>query len=232
MWRKVENLTLPQSIATILGEFANIESNIVYCEYDRDLNNTNLTLRDVKPDELITIGVDFNNNGMSAVGYIVREGKAHVIYENIGSLNTKTLVQNLNRDLVGKKFILVPDPACTQNRSNSESTDLAILRNANFRIKLMQSHPEVRDRVNSVNARFQNFKGERNLLINRNSCPLTSTALLQQIYNSAGEPTKKVKLMGTAYTHVDGPLDALGYAVFINWPLVSQSAKKITIVGF
>jgi hypothetical protein len=216
----------------ILGEFTNINKNVVYVEYNRDLSDTKLTLNDMKPGEVLHVGIDFNNNGMSAVGFIIREGKAYVIYECIGSMNTKALATKMKADLDGKSFVCYPDPACIQQKSSSDNTDLVILRQFQFKIQLMNIHPEVQDRVNSVNARFNNIKEERRLFVNKAACPLTVKALLQQVYDSSGVPQKKTKLAGTVATQVDGPLDALGYAVFTLWPLQNQRAKKITIQGF
>lgn len=218
----------------MLGDFTNIESNVVYQEYDRDLNDTNLTLEDMKDTETLYLGMDFNNNGMSAVGFIIRDDKEHVIYENIGATNTPQLCKNLEKDLVSKniKFIVVPDPSCIQHTSVTDDTNLVILRRFKFRIDLMNIAPEIQDRVNSVNARFCNIEGQRNLLINKKTCPLTSKALLMQPYSSSGAPQTKIHLPGTLHTYVDGPLDALGYAVFRKRPLQNQRAKRITITGF
>ncbi len=216
----------------ILGEFTNINKNVVYVEYDRHLNNCNHTLADMKPGEVLHVGMDFNNNGMSAVGFIIRDDRAYVIYENIGALNTKALAAKMKVDLSGINFVVYPDPACIQNKSSSDNTDLVILRQHQFKIQLMSSHPEVQDRVNSVNARFCNITDDRRLYVNQLRCPLTTKALLQQIYDTSGVPQKKVKLSGTVATQVDGPLDALGYGVFTIWPLRNQRAKKITIQGF
>jgi hypothetical protein len=216
----------------ILGEFTNINKNVVYVEYDRDLSNTDLTLADIEDGEVLHVGIDFNNNGMSAVGFIIRKGIAHCVYESIGAMNTNALAKKMKADLEGVKFVCYPDPACIQNKSSSDNTDLVILRQYRFKIQLMNSHPEVQDRVNSVNARFNNIKEERRLLVNKKTCPLTVKALLQQVYDSAGVPQKRIKLAGTSHTQVDGPLDALGYAVYTLWPLKNQRAKNITITGF
>jgi hypothetical protein len=56
--------------------------------------------------------------------------------------------------------------------------------------------------------------------------------LLQQTYNSAGEPVKKERLVGTTSTQVDGPLDALGYAVYTHWPLKSARSGTIRLLGY
>ena len=216
----------------ILGEFTNINKNVVYVEYDRELSDTNLTLSDLKENEVLHVGIDFNNNGMSAVGFLIRDDKAHIVYECIGSMNTKAMATKMKSDLEGKKFVCYPDPACIQQKSSSDNTDLVILRQFLFKIQLMSTHPEVQDRVNSVNARFNNIKEERRLFVNKRTCPLTVKALLQQVYDSSGVPQKKQKLAGTTATQVDGPLDALGYAVFTLWPLRNQRAKKIQIQGF
>jgi hypothetical protein len=166
------------------------------------------------------------------VGFNRRKGIAHCIYENIGAMNTSALAKKMKADLEGIKFVCYPDPACIQNKSSSDNTDLVILRQYGFKIQLMKSHPEVQDRVNSVNARFNNIKDERRLLVNKATCPLTVKALLQQVYDTAGVPQKRIKLAGTSHTQVDGPLDALGYAVFTLYPLQNQRANKITIQGF
>lgn len=216
----------------INGEFTNINKNVVYVEYDRDLSDTILTLNDLRDGETLHVGIDFNNNGMSAVGFIIRDGVGHIVYECIGSMNTKALCTKMAADLANRKFVCYPDPACIQNKSSSDNTDLIILRQFGFRIQLMNIHPEVQDRVNSVNARFNNIKNERRLFVNKRTCPLTVKALLQQVYDSSGVPQKKQKLAGTTATQVDGPLDALGYGVFTLWPLQNQRAKKITIQGF
>jgi hypothetical protein len=184
------------------------------------------------PNEVLHIGVDFNNNGMSAVGFIIREGSAHVIYECIGSTNTPALIKKLKADLPNVKFVIYPDPACVQQKSNSDNTDLSLLRNAGFPLQIMQSHPLIQDRVNSVNARFNNIKDEKRLFVNVVTCPLLVKALLQQTYDLTGVPKKKEKLVGTLHMQVDGPLDALGYVVFTLWPLLSQRANKIMIRGF
>ena len=216
----------------ILGEFTNINKNVVYVEYDRELNDTKLTLKDMTDNEVLHIGVDFNNNGMSAVGYIIRDNNAYIIYECIGSTNTPALIKKLNADLTGKRFVIYPDPACIQNKSNSDNTDLSLLRTAQFKIQLMNSHPAVQDRVNSVNARFNNIKDERRLYVNKQTCTYLVKALLQQVYDISGVPQKKVKLSGTTHMQVDGPLDALGYAVYTLWPLRNQRANIIKMTGF
>lgn len=242
----LDNYTLPESYVEqqlrslpkhlhkpyILGEFTNINKNVVYVEYDRDLSHTGLTLADMKPGEVLHVGMDFNNNGMSAVGFIIRGDVAHCIYENIGALNTKALAAKMAIDLKGINFVVYPDPACIQNKSSSDNTDLVILRQHQFKIQLMSTHPEVQDRVNSVNARFCNIKGERRMLVNRLKCPLTVKALLLQTYDTSGVPQKRVKLPGTTATQIDGPLDALGYAVFTLWPLRNARAARILIQGF
>ena len=216
----------------ILGEFTNINKNVVYVEYDRDLSNSTLTLADLTINEVLHIGIDFNNNGMSAVGMLIRDNVAHIVYECIGSTNTPALIKKLQADLDNIRFVVYPDPACIQNKSNSENTDLSLLKTAGFKIQLMNSHPAVQDRVNSVNARFNNIKDERRLFINRDKCPYTTKALLQQIYDISGAPQKKIKLSGTTHMQVDGPLDALGYAVYTLWPLRNQRANTIKLTGF
>lgn len=229
----------------ILGEFANVYKNIVYVGFDRELNNSTLTLADLKPGEILHVGVDFNSNGMSAVGFIIRkevmpnsgieEQVGHFVYENIGATNTPDLARKLKHDLLDKgvNVLIYPDPSCIAEKSNSPNTDFTILRQFNFKILKMNIAPEVMDRVNSVNARFHNYKGDRRLKVNTKACPLFTKALSLQVFDLNGEPKKKEKLPGTAHTQIDGPIDAGGYPVFSKWPLLTNnSTRRPTLTGF
>lgn len=233
---EMQQRTLPKHLFKpyCLGEFTNIDKNVVYEDYNRELNHHNLTMHDVRPNEVIHMGMDFNNNGMSAVGFVIRDNNQYVVYENIGATNTKVLAQKLKNDpqLQNKKVIVYPDPAGQQNTANSDSSNILIIKQHGLACQYMSAAPFIIDRVNSVNGRFCNIKGERRLFINYKTCPLTAKAFLQQVYNSAGEPKKRDLLMGTSHTHIDGPIDALGYPTFMLYPIYSQRSNKMTILGF
>lgn len=226
----------------ILGEFANVYSNLVYKSYDRSLNDTQLTLQDIKDDEILHVGMDFNANGMSAVGFLVRieeingvkENVAHFVYESIGSTNTPALIKIIKKDLVDKniKFVVYPDPSCIQDRSETPDTNFILLKRAQFRIMKMNIAPDIIDRVNSVNARFCNELDVRRCKVNLRKCPLLSKALSLQIFTPDGLPKKKDKLPGTTHTHIDGPLDAGGYALYSKWPLLTTNSRRPVLQGF
>ena len=95
----------------------------------------------------------------------------------------------------------------------------------------MTAAPFITDRVNSVNAKFCNTQDERTLFISHKDCPLTNKAFLTQTYKN-GAPVKNDLLIGTTSTFVDGPIDAVGYLIYTHWPLMSQNARKMTILGF
>lgn len=233
---EMQRRTLPKHLfgPYINGDFTNLNKNIVYQDYDRVLNDTQLTLADMKPGEVLHMGMDFNQSGMSAIGFIYRNNDMFCVYENIGATNTKALGLAIKNDarLTGKTIIVYPDPACNHMTSNSDSSDLMIIKSLGFNCRYMSAAPYVNDRINSVNAKFCNINDKRSLFVNTRTCPLLVKALMQQIYNSSGTPQKNELLIGTAHTYIDGPVDALGYPTFMLYPVMSSRANKVTIQGF
>lgn len=227
--------TIPKHLynSYVLGEFMNLDKNIVYQDFDRKLNHSPITIDDVKPTEVIHLGMDFNSGGMSAVGSIIRDKKCYTIYENIGARNTRDLGLKLKNDhrLKDRKLVVYPDPSFIKNSSNSEQSDQAILKSMGFNCQFMNQQPLVTDRVNAVNARFCNTKDERNHFIDTKNCPLLTKAILTQTYKN-GAPLKNDLLIGTTSTFIDGPVDALGYFIYTLWPVTNQNSRNIKISGF
>ena len=61
-------------------------------------------------------------------------------------------------------IVVFPDPAGNQRKTSAGGrTDISILQNAGFKIKVRHAHPAVRDRINAVNSRLKNSQGKRNI---------------------------------------------------------------------
>ena len=75
------------------------------------------------------------------------------------------------RNRYGYKIpITIFDPACKQRKTSAGGrTDLSILQNAGFTIKVKSRHPAVRDRINAVNSKLKDSKGNRHIFVS-NSC--------------------------------------------------------------
>jgi len=170
------------------------------------------------------IGMDFNVDPMScAVAQIHQEritkkDKIYFVDEVvIYSSNTEEMCQEL-RERYGTRvpIFIYPDPACRQRKTSAGGkTDLSILQNAGFKVKVRHHHTPVRDRVNAVNARLKSVKGERDIFISK-SCKIMLKGLQQQIYKiGTNIPDKE-----SGYDHMN---DAIGYLVDFLKPLTIQS---------
>jgi hypothetical protein len=161
----------------------------------------------------IHIGMDFNIDPMSAV---VTEiiGNKIIIYDEIViySSNTDELVQEIKTRYKDKHIYVYPDPAAKQRKTSAGGvTDLAILKNAGFNLRVRNTHPLIRDRINAVNTKLKNANGVRTLFI-ANSCKNVLKSIERQIYKEGTTVPDK----DNNYDHMN---DALGYLVEYLYPV-------------
>ena len=184
-------------------------SGIIYYNFDRQ--------ESVKPtllgEDVLHIGMDFNLDPMSAVVAIRQDNALRIIDEVIiyGS-NTDEMVDELKVRYPNKKLVIYPDPACRQRKTSAGGrTDLSILQNAGFAVKVRERHTSVRDRINSVNARLKTSDGERHLFVDP-KCRQVIKSLERQTYKEGtSQPDKE-----SGYDHMN---DALGYLVDYLYPI-------------
>ena len=162
------------------------------------------------------IGMDFNLDPMSAA-VCVREGSAIKIMDEIviyGS-NTDEMVDEIKQRYGDRRITIYPDPASKQRKTSAGGrTDLSILQNAGFAVKVRNSHPAIRDRINSVNSRLRSTSGVRSLFIDP-KCKQTIASLERQTYKEGtSQPNKD-----DGYDHMN---DALGYLVEYLYPIRKQ----------
>lgn len=207
--------------AYLNGRFVNLTGSPVYVNFERNLNSTGMGPHDFSENHAIFIGMDFNINAMSAVIAMVdNTGVAHVVDEIYGVKNTRAMIEEIRRRYGMRKIVVCPDASCVKQSSNSDTTDAYLLRSAGFELKYNGNNPRIQDRINTVNWMFCNAKGQRKLLINTKKCPVTTAALLQQVYDEkTGQPDK-------SRHEQDGPMDALGYFICQIFPM--QGRPTIT----
>ena len=116
-------------------------------------------------------------------------------------------------------IIIYPDPACRQRKTSAGGkTDLSILQNAGFTIKVKSRHPAVRDRINALNSKHKDSKGNRHIFVS-NSCKFIIKGLQRQTYREdTNIPDKE--------SGFDLLNDALGYMIDYLKPLVVQMPKS------
>ena len=195
------------------AQFVNY-SGIIYYNFSRE----NSVKKCAFGNQELHIGLDFNIDPMSAVVAIKDLGSLLIVDEIIiyGS-NTDELVDEIKSRYPNNLITVYPDPASKQRKTSAGGrTDLSILYNAGFRIKVRESHTSVRDRINSVNARLMSADGKRHLFI-APKCKQVIRSLERQTYKEGtSQPDKD-----SGFDHMN---DALGYLVDFLYPIKRQYA--------
>lgn len=180
----------------------------IYYSFDRAFNVKSF---DAAYD-VIHIGMDFNIDPMSAV-VSVRQGDALYVIDEIrifGS-NTQEICDEIRQRYPKPKVWVYPDPAGNQRKTSAGGqTDITILRNNNFIVKVPHAHTPVRDRINAVNSRLCSSAGVRYLYIDP-KCKYTIESLERQTYKEGTSQPEK-----SGYDHMN---DALGYLVDYLFPV-------------
>jgi len=186
-------------------------SGLVYYSFSRELS-----VVDYDDDGgTLYIGLDFNVDPMSAV-VCLRKGENIIAVDEIvmyGS-NTDEMCEEILQRYPNRHIIIFPDPASRQRKTSAGGrTDLSILQNAGFSVKVKKRHPLVRDRINAVNSRLLSSDGARHLFISP-KCRQTIKSLERQTYKEGtSQPNKD------GFDHMN---DALGYLIEYIFPIRTE----------
>lgn len=211
----------PQLIEAYLdGEFVNLTSGAVYPDFSRQLNHTDEV---IAPGEPLHVGMDFNVYNCTAIICVIREGRPKALAELTGVRDTPAMCGAIKEAFPGHQVTVYPDASGQSNKSvNASDSDIQILQNAGFTVRVPSKNPFVKDRVSTVNALILNGGGARLLQVNTKNCPVLTEALEQQIYDKNGQPDKA--------GGKDHPPDAIGYFLHFHWPIVKpQSMQSVHI---
>lgn len=177
--------------AYIDGQFVNLTSGSVYKSYSRASHNSAET---IKPHETLYIGCDFNVTKQAATVYVKRNVESklqwHAVAELTNMYDTPEMVRIIKErwQSSGHHIVIYPDASGGSRKSvNANSTDILLLKQANFEVKARPSNPAVRDRVNAMNAALNAGL----VFINAQACPTVAQCLEQQTYDKNGEPDKQ-----------------------------------------
>jgi hypothetical protein len=167
-----------------------------------------------QPDTgVIYVGMDFNFDPMSAIIAQVRGNEVY-IYDEImmrGS-STEDMVNEINHRYAYSKVVVFPDPASKQRKTSAGGkTDLSILVNAGYDVKVRTYHTPIRDRVNSVNTKLKNAANERTLFIHP-KCKNTIDSLQRLTYKEGTNQVDKD-------SGLDHMADAVGYLIDYLFPI-------------
>ena len=184
-------------------------SGMIYYNFNREKN---ILDKFSNYHNTLHIGLDFNVEPMCAVVSVIENDSIIIIDEiQIYSSNTNEMVDEI-KTRYNKKIIIYPDPSAKQRKTSAGGmTDLAILKNAGFEVRCRNKAPLVRDRINAVNSKLKNVKGQNSLFILK-SCKNAIKSIERQIYKEGTHIPDK----DSGYDHMN---DALGYLVEYNYPL-------------
>lgn len=192
----------------------------IYYAFDRKENNAE---QPIVRDLPLIITVDFNVSPMcwlvmqriNNIDYVIEE----IVRRNT---NTEEMAKTLG-DLYSydRRFIFYGDYSGTFRSTKSYTTDYDIIKeilpNIEIRVK---PNPSVVDRVNSVNARLCNARGQRKLFLNTTKCPELTKDLEQVIWK---EGKREIDKSNIERTHSS---DALGYYIDYEYPLKGRLSGK------
>jgi len=183
-------------------------SGIIYYSFKREES----VIRHDGDRSVIHVGMDFNLDPMSAV-LMTRKGDTLHVFDEIvmfGS-NTDEMVAEIRTRYGNGTIVIYPDPASRQRKTSAGGrTDLSILQNAGFEVRVRSSHAAVRDRINSVNSRLLSKDGHRRLFVDP-KCKKVIESLERHTYKEGTSQPEK-----DGFDHMN---DALGYAVEYLFPI-------------
>nr|DAE39880.1 MAG TPA: large terminase [Caudoviricetes sp.] len=203
--------------AYLRGQFVNLTSGAVYPDFDRRLNHSDATLQEREP---VLIGLDFNRLHMAAVVYVLRDGLPVAVDEITDGRDTPYMARLFKERYQDKGHAVKVYPDASGGNSSSKNaseSDLSILREHGLSVRVNSTNPAVADRINAMNALIRNGEGARRYRVNTHRCPKLTEALEQQAYDKNGQPDKS--------SGVDHVIDAAGYPVAFEWPIVKKVAQ-------
>lgn len=204
--------------AYINGQFVNLRDMPVWAAYDEDLNNTVETVQGREP---LILGIDFNVGRGCAVVYVVRPGEElHAVDEVVNSYDTPDTIRVLKDRYPDNPITVIPDASGKSRKSvNATASDLALLKESGYRVKVNKKNPAIKDRVIATNRQLCNGVGERRLFVNAMACPNLSDALNQQVYDDNGLPKK-------GENKFDDLTDSFSYPVAFLHPVKKPIAQR------
>lgn len=206
--------TYPPQLASayIDGEFVNLTSGTVYHAYNRTAHDSSET---IKPKEPLFIGLDFNTGKMAATIYVQRPNGWHAVAELKDVFDTPAMADIIKERWKnnGHRIVIYPDASGSSRKTNDASrTDIAILQQAGFDVRVKSKNPAVRDRILAANAAFTAGR----IWINSRECPTVAGNLEQQAYGKNGEPDKS---SGTDHQN-DATTYPIAYEMPISKPVI------------
>jgi hypothetical protein len=193
----------------------------VYHAFSRDLNVTDVPML---PDLTLLVGMDFNVDPMTAVVAQKVGEQCHVSAEIVlPNSNTFEMMEELLLRYPQQRGVVHPDPSGAARKTSAAvgQTDHAIIWQAGWQVYGLKPYPIV-DRINSVNAMFENANRQRRLLIDR-KCKNLIRALDGLTFKEGTNLPDK----STGFGHIT---DALGYLIMGVFPMLRDEVTVTQVL--
>lgn len=198
--------------AYLEGRFVNLQSGTVYTSYNRHACNSDEVIRDREP---LFIGCDFNVTKQAATVYVQRDGGRvwHCVDELVNMYDTPEMIRIIENRYAGHQVYIYPDASGNSRKSvDASKSDIALLEQAGFLLRVNKRNPAVKDRIMAMNAALEQGR----VRVNANRCPVVAECLEQQVYKN-GEPDKS--------NGRDHQNDATTYPIAYEMPVVRPVAN-------
>lgn len=213
--RDLDERTFRQEFLATFETYA----NRIFYAFDR---GTHVIPYTMDTPTIVYVGMDFNIDPMSAVIFTRNGDNVHIIDDiEIYSSNTQEMVDELKHRYPKQRIWVFPDPACRQRKTSAGGqTDLTILQNAGFVVKVPNAHNPIRDGINAVNAKLKNSLGITTLFIDP-KCKRTIECLDKHTYKEGTiQPDKQ-----SGFDHMS---DALRYGIDYMFPVKRDVDPDLT----
>lgn len=195
----------------IEGELVSLTESKVYHFYNREQHNTE---RELQPNDILHISLDFNVGGCCAVIWVI-DNETPIAVGEFVSHDTQDFVNNLAQ--YKNDLVVYPDSSGKSSSTNASATDIQIIKQGEYKVDCPSKNPFIRDRINSVNALLAHNK----IKINAKKCPNLAFALETQGYTKAGEPEKF-----NEHPAIDDWNDSAGYFLHRKFPVNKPKAGR------
>lgn len=207
-----------------LASFENFNGRVAYA-FDRTRHVVECKSK-LKDHRDLIIGTDFNTNPITSVIYVQEGDLLYAVDEiRIPNSNTGELAAEIQSRYAGKRVKIFPDASgLARKTSGGGQTDISILQNAGFEVKVNRSNPPVRDRINSMNSRLINEQGQIRIFFDP-SLKYTIQSMERYIYKQdTQQPDKGV------WDHM---FDSASYPVSYLYPirrnLETSEPRRLTV---
>ena len=202
------------------GEFVNLQQGQTYHAFDREKNVKKVQYNQRLP---IQIGMDFNIDPLCAVLWQRYPNTPEIrIFDSFsispgkeGQLLTQVMCNTIKAKYPNNRYICYPDQTGSSRNTSSRYSDIDLIKQSGFEVKVKGVNPLVINRVNAMNKALNG-----NVIIDPSCKDLIND--LERVTNKPG--TRDIDKSNKMLSHSS---DALGYSLHFCFPSVKPKLWSV-----